>query len=309
MDLRQLRYILAIAEHGSILKASQALRVAQPSLSTHLKNLEEELGIVLFDRTARGVVATSEGQELIRHARLILKLADDARESLRSRSASPVGQVTFAIPTSLVEILAVPLIEKTQASLPNVKLRIVESMSGFISQWLLEGQIDVGLLYGVQSSSGIDSTKLLTEELYLAGRDDSSLHDIIKNGEVAFHHLETLKLVLPGREHGLRSLIEQSARRVGINLNVVIEIDAFNQIKRLVRRGAGYTILSLAALQNDEVGSVLSVARIVEPVVERSVYIAHATNRPLTRAAHEVKHIAVNILQTEAHSGWWRARL
>jgi LysR family nitrogen assimilation transcriptional regulator len=287
MDLRQLRYFLAVAEHGSILKASQALRVAQPSISTHLRNLEEEFGVVLFERSARGVVATSEGQELIRHARLILKSADDARESLRSRSDSPVGRVTFAIPTSLVTILAVPLIERTQAELPNVTLRVVESMSGYIAQWLLEGQVDVGLLYGAQPNSGIDSTKLLTEELYLAGRDEAS----------------------PGREHGLRSLVEQSARRAGISLNVTIEIDAFSQIKRLVRRGAGHTILSLAALESDESGAALSVARIVEPVVERSVHIAHASNRPLTRAAREVERIAVGILREQAGSGWWRAKL
>jgi LysR family nitrogen assimilation transcriptional regulator len=309
MDLRQLRYFLAVAEHGSILKASQALRVAQPSISTHLRNLEEEFGVVLFERSARGVVATSEGQELIRHARLILKSADDARESLRSRSDSPVGRVTFAIPTSLVTILAVPLIEQTQAALPNVTLRVVESMSGYIAHWLLEGQVDVGLLYGAHPNSGIDSTKLLTEELYLAGRDEASLAGIAEGGDAPFHRLEPLKFVLPGREHGLRSLIEQSARRAGIGLNVTIEIDAFSQIKRLVRRGAGHTILSLAALESDESGAALSVARIVEPVVERSVHIAHANSRPLTRAAREVERIAVGILRTEANSGWWRAKL
>lgn len=309
MDLRQLRYFLAVTEHGSILKASQHLRVAQPSISTHLRNLEDELGVVLFERSTRGVVATLEGLELARHARLILKSADDARESLRSRSDSPVGRVVFAIPSSLVATLAVPLIEEVRERLPNVNLRVVESMTGYIADWLNDGRVDVGLLYNADRISGVDSIRLLTEELYVGGRDEESLRALTEGGEVPFERLEGLPLVLPGREHGLRSLVEQIARRLGIGLSIEIEIDAFSQIKQLVRRGAGYTVISLAALRDDLPEKALTVARIVDPIVERAVFIAHASGRPLSRASREVERIAIRLLQNEARAGWWHARL
>ena len=309
MDLRQLRYFLAVAEHGSILKASQHLRVAQPSVSAHLRNLEEELGVVLFERNTRGVVATTEGLELVRHARLILKSAEDARESLRSRSDSPVGRVVFAVPSSLVATLTVPLIEEGRLRLPNVSLRGVESMTGYIVEWLTDGRVDVGLLYNAEQISGIDTVRLLTEELYVAGGDAAAMRALATDGEVPFERLEGLPLVMPGREHGLRSLVEQVARRLGVTLTVQIEIDAFSQIKQLVRRGAGYTVLSLAALRGDQPETAITAARIVEPVVERTVFIAHAANRPLSRASREVERIAIRLLQTEARRGWWHARL
>ncbi|WP_207484498.1 LysR family transcriptional regulator [Arenibaculum pallidiluteum] len=309
MDLRQLRYFLAVAEHGSILKASQHLRVAQPSISAHLRNLEQELGVVLFERSTRGVVATVEGLELVKHARLILKSADDARESLRSHSESPVGRVVFAIPSSLVAILTVPLIEEVRRRLPNVSLRVVESMTGYIVEWLNDGRVDVGLLYNADHISGVDSVRLLTEELYVGGHDEKSLEGIAVDGEIPFERLEGLPLVLPGREHGLRALVEQTARRLGMHLSIEIEIDAFSQIKQLVRRGVGYTVLSLAALHEDLPDRAIAVARIVHPAVERAVFIAHASNRPLSRASREVERIAIRILQNEARAGWWRARL
>lgn len=307
MNLRDLRYFVAVAESGSILGASEKLHVAQPSLSVRIKALETDLGVALFDRRPRGVLLTAEGEELLAHARHILQAADAAQEALRLHAASPVGTVTFGVPTSLSSVLCVPLIEATRVSLPNVRLRLVETMSGTIINWLRSGELDLGLVFIDAASGGLVSEPLLSEELYLAAASPEALSPVVDgNGEVPLAALGNVPLVLPTEQHGLRQLIDQQLRRVGVAARVVIEIDVFLQIQKLVRRGQGMTVLSLAAL-HDTGAPPLATARIIAPAIRRTVSLARADMRPQTKAAREVGKLAAGILRQHGAEDWWRA--
>lgn len=309
LNLRDLRYFVSVAESGSILAASEKLHVAQPSISVRIRTLESDLGVALFQRRPRGVVLTEEGEELLIHARLILKSEETARESLRRHAASPVGTVTFGVPTSLSSLLSVPLIEEALTKLPDVRLRIVESMTGHIIEWLRSGQLDLGLVFVNGPISGVRTEKLLSEDLHVAAAATGDL-DPLKNarGEVPMERLAGVPLILPTERHGLRSLIDQHLRRHGVASRVTIETDAFLQIQRLVQRGHGMTILSLAALRDGLLTPPLVTARIVRPAIERAVSLAHADDRPLTKAAREVARLAASHLRAEAAESWWHAR-
>ena len=309
LNLRDLRYFVAVAESGSILAASEKLHVAQPSISVRIRALEGDLGVALFERRPRGVVLTEEGKELLVHARFILNSAEAARESLRHHAASPVGTVTFGIPTSLSSVLAVPLVEEALTALPNVRLRIVESMTGYIIEWLRNGQLDLGLVFVEAPISGVQTEKLLSEDLHVAAATAADLEPLRNaRGEVPMEKLAGVPLILPTERHGLRSLIDHHLRRHGVSSRVTIEIDAFLQIQRLVQHGHGMTVLSLAALHDGLLTPSLVTARIVRPTIERAVSLAHADTRPLTRAAREVARLAARQLRSEAAKSWWRAR-
>lgn len=309
LNLRDLRYFVAVAESGSILAASERLHVAQPSISVRIRTLEGDLGVALFERRPRGVVLTEEGEELLIHARLILNSAETARKSLRRHAISPVGTVTFGVPTSLSSVLSVPLIEEALKKLPNVRLRIVESMTGHIIEWLRSGELDLGLIFVDSTISGVQTDKLLTEELHVAAATAADLAPLVNaRGEVPMEKLAGVPLILPTERHGLRSLIDHHLRRHGVSSRVAIETDAFLQIQRLVQRGHGMTILSVAALRDGLLTPPLATARIVRPTIERSVSLAHADDRPLTKAAREVARLAASRLRTEAAEPWWRAR-
>ena len=309
LNLRDLRYFVAVAENGSILAASEKLHVAQPSISVRIRSLEGDLGVALFERRPRGVVLTEEGEELLVHARLILNSEETARESLRRHAASPVGTVNFGVPTSLSSVLSVPLVEEALEKLPNVRLRIVESMTGHIIEWLRNGQLDLGLVFVENPISGVQTEKLLTEDLHVAAAIAKDLEPLVNSrGEVTMEKLAGVPLILPTERHGLRSLIDHHLRRHGVASRVTIETDAFLQIQRLVQRGHGMTILSLAALRDGLLTPPLVTARIVRPTIERSVSLAHADDRPLTKAAREIARLAASQLRTEAAAPWWRAR-
>jgi LysR family nitrogen assimilation transcriptional regulator len=226
---------------------------------------------------------------------------------MRVHQSAEVGRVAVGIPGSLTPLLTVPLIETVQREMPNVQLRVVSGLSGHISQWLLEGVIDFGLVYGNSFAPGLDVEKLLDENLFLAAKNKAAIESLVDNkGEIPAYKLTGLPLVLPGREHGLRSVIEDALSKVNLSLNVTAEVDAPEQLKEMVRRTGCFTILSLAAIQNDPVHGALVTSRIVKPTIDRVVRIAHTSGRPLSRAARRVEDILKALLTEELAKGWWK---
>lgn len=310
MDLRDLRYFVVIADCGSILAASEQLHIAQPSLSIRIKGLEQELGVALFERRPRGVVLTSEGQELLSHARLLLQAADRARESVRLHASTAVGTVNFGVPTSLAAVLCVPLVETALEDLPDVKLRIVESMSGYIVDWLREGRLELGVVFGNKSLNGIQLEPLMEEELYLAADSEDSLAAVVdENGDVPLERLANVPLVLPTGQHGLRQLIDEVTRRNGVARAPRVEIDSFLQIQRLVQRRMGMTVLSMAALHEVPLDPPLVTRRIVDPPITRTMALAFSESRSLTKATREIAERVRRVLKAQAATDGWRPRV
>jgi LysR family nitrogen assimilation transcriptional regulator len=149
--------------------------------------------------------------------------------------------------------------------------------------------------------------RLLEENLFLVGKDRSALEPHTnKHGEFEARRLVGLPLVLPGREHGLRAVIEDTVNKAGVGLRVIAELDAPEQLKEMVRRTGCYTVASLAAIRNDPSEVALATARIVNPTIDRVVSIAHTHGRPLSRAARRVEQIVKQLIAEELASGWWK---
>lgn len=307
MNFKQLSYFVAIAEHKSFLKASQALHISQPTVSAQIKLLEEELQVELLERRFDGTVLTPEGRDFLVHARTVLNALDAARASMRVHQSQEVGKVSVGIPGSLTSLLTVPLMELVLREMPNVQLRVVSGLSGHISRWLLEGSIDFGLVYGSGPVPELDLQPLLEENLFIVGKDQASLQGRLNaRGECEARNLVGLPLVLPGREHGLRTVIEETVSRAGVPLHVIAELDASEQLKEMVRRTGCYTISSVAAIRHDPHESAFAIAPIVNPRIVRVVSLAHTSGRPLSRAARRVEHHVKALIAGELSRGWWK---
>jgi len=306
MNFKQLTYFVAIADHKSFLKASHALHISQPTVSAQIKLLEEELQVELLERRFDGAVLTPEGRDFLIHARTVLDALEAARASMRVHQSEEVGRVAVGIPGSLTGLLTVPLTEVVLRELPNVQLRVVSGLSGHISRWLLEGAIDFGLVYGSGPVPGLDLQPLLEENLFIVGKEKTALKRLAnERGECEARRLEGLPLVLPGREHGLRTVIEEAVARAGIALRVIAELDAPEQLKEMVWRTGCYTIASLAAIRQDPHEGQFAVAPVVNPAIVRVISLAHTGGRPLSRAARRVEHQVRQLLAGELSRGWW----
>ena len=167
MDIRQLRYFVAIVEAGSFSKAAATLRVAQPALSLHVRNMEGELGTELLQRTPQGVFATDAGQILLVRARDLIAEFEATKRIVADHENEPAGEVRLGLPGTIGEMVCVPLILETRRRYPKVRLKVSEAMSGFVQEWLYAGRVDIGLLYASVDERGLRSVPILREELRL----------------------------------------------------------------------------------------------------------------------------------------------
>jgi LysR family nitrogen assimilation transcriptional regulator len=302
LDFVKLRHFVHVADNGSFTRAAGTLAVAQSALSRQIRELEEELGIALLHRNGRGVSLTEAGTVFLPRARSLIKDADDLINEMRSIRDLVGGRVTLGVPPSVSHILLTPLLAVIARDYPDIQMRIVEGFSGHIYEWLLNGRVDLAVLYNARTSPVLTTDRLLVEDMCLVARSGDPL---TQAGSIALAEVSPLPLVLPGRPHGLRLLVDDAFAEQGLSLRLPVEVDALATIKRLVADGTHYTILPSSALMQELQAGVLSVARIVGPVISRELLLASSTHRPRNRALRTVAQIARKLITDMARSYHW----
>lgn len=302
MDLRQLRYFLAIAEQGSFTRAAAQLNVAQPALSLHVRNMEDRLGTRLLERSHAGTVPTEAGLLLMRRARSILGDLARTEDEIRTLDSDPMGQVRIGLPGTISSIVALPLMEKARRAYPRITLTIAEAMSGFVADWIDEGRIDLALLYDERQAERLVSEPLLEEELVVLWPGDAEVA-----AEIPLAALRDVPLVLPSGAHGLRLLIDTAFQSLGFRPQVAVEIDSYTSIKQLVGAGFGASILPAHAATAEIRRNALRISQIAEPGLWRGVHLVTPAGRPGTRAQEAIQDLLREVIDELLASGSWVA--
>src|SRR5690606_8894424 len=139
MELRQLRYFLALAEHRHFGRAAEAVHISQPSLSQQIRALEEHLGTTLFERSRRHVVLTPDGEALLPYARRMVALAEDIRAEMSDRSNLSRGRIRLGTTPTLGGYLLPRLLRRFHQAFPGLDLTITEDGSDRLARELDEG--------------------------------------------------------------------------------------------------------------------------------------------------------------------------
>ncbi len=282
MDFRQLRTFVNVAQLGSISLAAERLNVAQSALTRQIQALEAELRVLLLRRHGRGVSPTPEGQLLLERAAAILREVEATRQALKADPDVLTGEVAFGMPPSVADALTAPLMEAFMTAYPKVKLRAVTGASGYVLDWLQRGLIDVGVIYDVKPTPMIETSPLMSEQLYLVqmGPGTAADRDGVTLAEAARH-----PLVLPSARHGLRQLLDGAAASVGLNLETVAEADTLHVLIDLARRGVAVTILPHVSIVREVEAGALAARPIVAPEIKRHMALARVIDRPVSPAA------------------------
>lgn len=304
MEFRQLRYFIGVVEAGSLLQASTRLHVAQPALGQQIAALEHSLGAQLFERSSRGMRLTEAGKTFLAHARVVLADADRAREAVRASNAAPSGPVSLGLPTTVGLVATVPILSACRERHPLVRLRIVEGYSGFLREWLQAGRLDLSLLYGDAVDAALAKMPLLDDRLALISSSDGQALP----GKLTMHELARWPLVLPGPDHGLRRIIDDACGSLGIELNVVAEIESLSSVKRAVEAGLGCTILPKGSVAEEIADGRLRASDIDSPSMIRRVVCATSVTRPGTTAGTAVMNLVSEVLRQMVDDGSWPAR-
>jgi LysR family nitrogen assimilation transcriptional regulator len=301
IDLRQLHYFLAIAEHGSISAAAPALGVAQPSLSENISRLEECLDTQLIVRSPRGIQLTEAGVALVGHARELLRNATLAVEDVRHLGTNARGPASIGLPPSVGMLLSVPIAETLHAVHPQIRLYISEAMTGDMEEQVIAGKVELGCVYEKPEHSELTAKPVFVEDFFLVTAPDNwPAAPIGPNGQAekaaSLAEIARLPLVLPNRRHGTRELVEKAAKAAGLHLNVIAEIDSLQQIVIIVGRASAYSILTHSGLIGQvESGSLALVP--IEPSIQRTVYLIRKRSRPISLASMLLEESIIPILR------------
>jgi DNA-binding transcriptional LysR family regulator len=306
MDFTQLRTLICVAELGSLSKAADRLRIAQPALSRQVRMLEEELGIALFTRHGRGMVLTEQGRDVLKHATRIAGEMDEIRASASNVDMPLTGPVAIGLPPTVADIISVPLVAAFGKAHPNAVLRLVSAYTGYLLDWLHRGEIDLAVLYDPRAARSLRSRPLLLENLFLIGPPEAGFSTV---RAMVFKDLAGKRLLLPSVRHGLRNILERCAAEAGIALDVVVEADSYATLKDLVRHGHGWTILPLAPIHEDVTNRRLSAAPLIEPVPVRRLVISFPADRPTPRLARFAGKTIVDIVSEMVEQAIWSGHL
>lgn len=282
MDLKQLAYFVRVAEMGSFTRAATALNVAQPALSRQIRLLEVELRQNLLKRNGRGASPTEAGQLLLQHGRGILHQVERAQEELEQARNKLGGKVALGMPPSVARVLTVPLTRAFREKMPEAHLSISEGLTAAMQESLLNGRLDIALLYNAKATAGLEISHLVQEELWLVQARQSALQEDPPPPPIRLKEVAKLPLVIPSRPNAIRMHVESEMAGIGCRPNIALEIDGVTSILELVADGAGSAILSRNAVTRSINPSAFSKLAISEPQLSIELCSVVSSLRPAT---------------------------
>lgn len=238
MELRQLRYFVRVVESGSMGKAASDLGVVTSTLSQQISRLERELSTRLLQRTTSGVIATDAGLAFMQQAQLALRHADDAVRAAQQARLS--GHVSVGLAPSTAAVLGLPFLRAMRERYPEVRVRLIESLSGNLATLLDTRQLDLAILFKTETARRWSVMPLLEERLFVVGA--RALPGMPTGRRIRLNKLGDLPLILPSGSHGLRAIVADAFRRARCEPHIVLQIDGLAMLMDAVCAGLGATI-------------------------------------------------------------------
>ena len=300
MELRQLRYFVRIVETGSMGIAALDLGIGVSALSQQMTRLENELSIRLLQRTSRGVTPTNAGLAFYSQAQLALRHADDA--ILASREARLSGHVSVGMAPSTASILGIPFTHAMREHYADVRLHVVESLSGNLERMINTRQIDLAVVFQKEKILRWNARPVLEERLFLIGTHE--LLADIPDDTITPAQLANIPLIMPSQGHGLRGRLEAICQEHGLRVDIATEIDGLTLLMRAVGSGLGATLQPGAAISHLE-REALRVIGVHNPVLSRPNFLVSLSDDELTPAGLAVRVILTKVMRELVETGHW----
>jgi len=282
VDLRQLEIFVKVAELGSFSKAAEALFLTQPTVSEHIRTLEDELGVRLLDRLGRGAAVTKGGALLLSHAQRMLALSREARQAMESFLGRMSGELLVGASTIPGEYILPALIGRFKEKFPDIAITLLIGGSQAVTDWVVEGRAEIGVVGARPSHRSVESRELFPDDIVLIV---SAAHPWHGRKQVTMDELRAEPLLLRERGSGTRKALETALEAAGTGiaaLRVVGEMGSTQAIKQAVKAGVGVSLLSRRAVEEEcRAGSVWCL-RVQDLKISRAFYLV--THRDRSRS-------------------------
>jgi DNA-binding transcriptional LysR family regulator len=237
-----------VARHGSFTKAAEELRIAQPALSIAIKKLENELGVILFARQARHVVASPEAELLLRRAARIFDEVTLAREEIQAASELKIGEVKIGFPPMYGQVFFPKIFAEFHKQFPSVVLTAMEGSADSVRKLLDAGAIDIGMLESRRVPEGWQSIEVGRDETILCV---SARHELAGRKFVEAKDLDRLPMVLFDSTFLQRNVLEELCRAAGVKFRLVLQSNHVPTIHEAVAADMGAATLLRSTVQGD----------------------------------------------------------
>lgn len=289
MDLRQLRYLVALAEERNFTRAAASLHIAQPAMSQQIRRLEDELGLAVVQRTTRRVTLTDAGELLVVRARRILAELEAAETELQAMRGMYIGHVTIGAMHTMGPVDLSLVLARFRERHPDVQFTVREQSSEEMAEMLRVDEIDLAFLSVTErvESHGLGLRQLVSEELVTLLPPG---HRLGKRREIRMADLADEPFISFRAGARLRELLISAGHAAGFEPKVTLESNESQRVRRLVSRGLGVAILPRSDAEGP--GAEVAVVTLVEPHLERDITLAWREGRRHAPAAAEFLELA-----------------
>lgn len=280
MDVRQLRCFVVAAELENVTLAASRLRIAQSAVSRHIRLLEQELSVRLFERIGRGLKLTANGELLRDRARHLIDEFNHLKTDIVAGAGAMSGALRVGAAPSLGEVLFPPLAERYARDYPNVQLQLITDLALVLQGLVRADRLDIAILSFPDRDPDLVLSRLTSEQLCLISAPAIAPHF---GEECTIAAVSRLPLLLPAFPSRERLGYERLAAIKGQTLNCRMESDSLSVLKSLARNGLGHLLLPHVAVANDTPPNPWVVSRIKGLAIQR--YIIRRADRPMREPA------------------------
>jgi len=273
MDLHQIEIFCMLIKLRSFSGAAEALHLTQPTVSGHIKNLEEDLGVTLLDRLGKRVVPTEEGEVLYRYGLKLMALRDHARQEIEAISGKMSGLLKIGGSTIPGAYILPALIGAFKKEHPSLSVQLIIDDTAKVTQAVKDGDLCIGVVGARVPDRHLESHAFLTDELVVAV---PAGHHWAHKKVVPVEALKTEPFIQREEGSGTRRIMEEHLENAGFSLgdlNTVAVVGSSDAVRQAVKAGLGVSILSIRALREDIHAGRISAVRLRGLKLERSFSI------------------------------------
>ena len=249
MNLRELEYLVAVAQFRHFGKAAAHCNVSQPALSIQLKKLERELGVALFERNNKQVLITPMGVKITVRARMILQQAADLKQFAQGASDIFSGELKLGAFPTLAPYYLPQIVPKIMQILPDIKLLLIEDKTDILIEKLQKGEIDCAFMALPVEEENLDYQYLFDDEFYLAVSQE---HEWAARGDIATAELQDKSLLLLEEGHCMRQNALDVCHLHGASEAQEFRATSLETLRQMVRIGGGITLMPKLAMQPND---------------------------------------------------------
>jgi DNA-binding transcriptional LysR family regulator len=290
----QLEYFVAVCEEGQFTRAASRLRVAQPSVSAQIRELERSLGTSLFHRGAGPVSVTDAGKQLLPLARRVLHDLDEIEHEMAALEGLQRGHVAIGATPSLSGWLLPPVLGRFHEQFPGISLKVTEQRSRRLVAGLESGELDLALVILPLNRADLESKLLATEELVVVTARN---HHLARRSKITINDLRYVPLVMFSEGYDLRKTTLEAFNSCGLEPTVAVEGGEMGSVLALVAEGVGAAIVPSIVANDTRLSTIL----LRSPKLDRQVGLVRRSDRVQSRASAALSTIVAELV---SRSGW-----